>query len=59
MMSVVTWPTGQFVTVGAQLVTVYTEVVITVEVRVGYEVGAVVEELLYGFDDRVPTGVVG
>jgi len=31
-MSVVTWPTGQLVTVGAQEVTVYTEVAYTVEV---------------------------
>ena len=46
IMSVVTCPTGQLVTVGAHEVTVYTEVVIMVEVRVGYEVGAVMEELL-------------
>lgn len=59
IISVVTWPTGQLVTVGAQDVTVYTEVVIMVEVRVGYEVGAVTEELLYDLEDKVLIGVVG
>jgi hypothetical protein len=45
------------VTVGAQEVTVYTEVVTMVEVRVGYEVGAVIEELLYDLVDDGPIGV--
>lgn len=50
-MSVVTWPYGQFVTVGAQLLMVYVEVVYTVDVVYERELELVVVGVTCGLDE--------
>ncbi len=53
MTSVVRLPMGQLVTVGAQEVIVYTEVILMVEVRVGWadREGRMLPVLVVAFDD--------